>query len=362
LVVNLYIQGSATAQVGSQKVKLNVTTDYPWDGKVVLKPVLTAPAKFDLRLRVPAWCDAPALSVNRKKVDSPVVDKGYFVLGREWKKGDVVELDLPMPVRRIIANPQVKADEGLTALQRGPLVYCVEACDNQESLASLYLPVESTLTASKEPDLLGGVVVLKGHAQAAPRQDWKARLYQSVPASRTVALKAIPYYTWDNRAAGAMQVWLPTAPPVPVAGGPEVDAKAEASAKSVQVEAVHDGKEPKGSRDHPGTLCHFWPRKGTDEWISYTWDKPMTFSGSSVYWFDDTGSGECRPPASWSIEYLDGGDWKPIKTGGSFAVDLDKWCEVKFAPVLTKGLRLKIKEQPQWAVGIHEWRVVADEE
>ena len=88
----------------------------------------------------------------------------------------------------------------------------------------------------------------------------------------------------------------------------------------------------------------------------------MSFSGSSVYWFDDTGSGECRPPASWSIEYRDGGDWKPVKTDGTFAVDLDKWCEVKFAPVVTTSLRLKIKQQPQWAVGIHEWRVVADEE
>jgi DUF1680 family protein len=225
LWVNLYIQGSTKATVAGAPVQLNVSTDYPWDGKVKFKLQLAKPAKFELRLRVPSWCQnatvsCPAESVH-KPMDVPPPSKGsgYFVLAREWRNGDSVELDLPMPVQRITANPNVKADHGLLALQRGPIVYCVEQCDQKEPVGSLFLPADAELKAVAEKGLLGGVTVIKGFAGVAAEQDWNNRLYQPSPTTRRVELTAIPYYTWDNRKPGPMKVWLPVAPVASKVGG-----------------------------------------------------------------------------------------------------------------------------------------------
>ncbi len=159
-----------------------------------------------------------------------------------------------------------------------------------------------------------------------------------------------------------MQVWLPVAPIVPAVGGPEVEAKAKASFARAAVEGIHDGVVPKSSTEHPGVLCHFWPHKGGEEWVRYDWQEPMTVCGAQTFWFDDTGSGECRLPERWKIEYLDGNDWKAVEAQGAYPVELYKWCEIKFAPVTTKALRLAIKMQPRWSVDIHECKVVAAEE
>ncbi len=364
LYVNLYIQGAAKTTVAGQPVNLKVATDYPWSGQVTLRPEPAAPAKFDLRLRVPGWCEGAAVSVNGTPVTAPRRERGYLVLSREWRSGDAVELDLPLPVRRVTANPQVKDDRGCVALQRGPIVYCLEACDNPAPLSTLYLPLDADLVAQKQPALLDGVVVVKGRAEVAPAQDWQRTLYQAAPPVRRVPIQAIPYYAWDNRQPGAMQVWLPTAPPTPIVGGLETQAKVQLSFTSgnCQPQAINDGKEPTGSRQHPGALCHFWPHKGGAEWAQYTWKQPVTVCGSKVYWFDDTGSGECRLPNSWQVQYLDGSDWKPVSAEGPYPVELDRWCEVKFAPVTTTALRLALQLKPDWSVGIHEWKVVASDD
>jgi len=126
-----------------------------------------------------------------------------------------------MPVQRIAANPKVKADVGLLAIQRGPLVYCLEACDQSEPLAALVLPREAELTAEKRSDVLGGVVVVKGMASKAAELDWANVLYQAVTTARKVPITAIPYYAWDNRKAGPMKVWLPSEPGTTPIGGLE---------------------------------------------------------------------------------------------------------------------------------------------
>jgi DUF1680 family protein len=204
LYLNLYIQGSAQAKVGDTAVALKVTTEYPWDGKVALVLTPASSAKFALRLRVPGWCPQASVAVNRSAVKAPIIERGYLVLDREWKRGDRVELDLPMPVQRVAANPQVKADQGLLAIQRGPIVYCLEQCDQAEPLASFWLPAEAQLKAAREPGLLGGVVAITGEARAASEPQWRRKLYQTAAAADRVALKAIPYYAWDNRQPGAM--------------------------------------------------------------------------------------------------------------------------------------------------------------
>src|SRR5262249_54519924 len=154
------IQGAVSTTVGSQKLKVKVTTDYPWDGKVALDVAPDSPAKFELRLRVPDWCEGATVSVKGQKVSSPHMERGYIVLSREWHKGDAVKLDLPMPVRRVIANPAVKSDHSLLAIQRGPLVYCLEGCDQNEPISSLYLPASAELKAEMAPRTLGGIVLV----------------------------------------------------------------------------------------------------------------------------------------------------------------------------------------------------------
>jgi len=360
LWVNLYIQGSVKATVVGVPVELNVTTDYPWDGKVKLKPQLAKLAKFELRLRVPGWCDSATVSVKGKKISQPRVEHGYIVIAREWRNGDLVELDLPMPVQRVAANPNVKADHGQLAIQRGPIVYCVEQCDQSEPISSLYLPGGVELKAGRTKSLLSRVVVVEGKAFVAPEPEWKRKLYQAASAARSVSLIAIPYYSWDNRTAGAMKVWLPMAAPVTPAVTLAGRAKVSVSFANdnCQPQAINDGIEPKRSGDQPTALCHWWPHKGTDEWAQYTWPKPVAASGAKAYWFDDTGRGECRLPASWRIEFLDGNQWKPVAVRGDYPVVKDQWCEVAFAPVKTTALRLAVKLPVGWAAGVHEWKVI----
>jgi hypothetical protein len=359
LYVNLYIQGSAEAKVGDTAVTLKVSTDYPWDGKVALEVAPAAAAKFALRLRVPGWCQGAEVRVNRRIVRAPVLERGYLVLDREWKRGDRVELNLPMPVRRITANPTVNADHGLLAIQRGPIVYCLEQCDQAEPLEALWLPPEAALKAARDPGLLGGMVTVTGEARAASAQKWGRTLYQPLAPSRRVAIKAIPYYAWDNREAGPMKVWLPTSPPALLERGLAGRARVAVSFanNNSQPRGINDGLEPKNSGDQPGALCHWWPHKGTAEWAQYTWKTPVRAKGAQVYWFDDTGRGECRLPASWRVEYLEGGEWKPVAAKAPYPVAKDKWCVARFAPVKTTALRLVVQLPPGFASGVHEWKV-----
>ena len=364
LWVNLYIQGSVDTSVAAQKVALDVTTDYPWDGKVKLVVKPETDTAFALRLRVPGWCMGATVQLNGKAAENTDTQRGYLVLDRTWKSGDVVELNLPMPPRRIGANPLVKEDAGLLAVARGPLIYCFEGCDLDVPLSTLALPADAVLTAAKMPDLLGGVTVLKGEGLVAAEPEWKGGLYRRAAAPQKIAVAAIPYYAWDNRAAGEMRVWLPTAPPPPRVLGLAQRADVSLSFKNgnCQPEGINDGVEPQSSSQQPAALCHWWPHKGSTEWVQYTWKQPVAVTGAHVYWFDDTGRGECRLPASWRLLYRDGYQWKPVEGAQDYPVARDKWCEVRFPPVQVTALRLEVQMQPNWAAGIHEWKVLAPDE
>lgn len=366
VAVNLYIQGGASIRwPGGRRVAWDVTTDYPWDGRVGLRWSLDgSPMAFTLLARQPEWCPRVAVRVNGRDLGNVPVVQGYLALNREWRDGDTVELDLAMPIQRMAAHPNIKADRGHVALQRGPLVYCLEQVDHAVPIGSIHLPVEEELAAERAPDLWGGIVVLRGMGRVAGDAAWQRRLYQPLVPARVAAVKAIPYAFWDNRAAGPMKVWLPVAPPTPPAGGLELQAQVSSSFVSgnADLSAIQDGREPEGSRRHPGRLCHWWPHKGGEEWVQYTWSQPIAVQGTQVYWFDDTGSGECRPPVSWSLEYLEGDTWKPVRTDGAYAVTLDRWNTVTFNPVTTSALRLRLRMQEGWAAGIHEWKVVEADE
>ena len=211
--VNLYVQGKANIELGGKKVGLEVVGDYPWDGHMIFFLHPSESFEFSLYLRVPGWCRGAEVRVNGKKEENPRIEKGYIVLRRAWKEGDKVEIDLPMPVEKMVAHPEVKDDLGKIALQRGPLVYCFEEQDQNAPLNYIYLSLDSDFKPKWEKDLLGGIVALDGEGMACEGVEWKEQLYQAVnPRMKKVKVRAIPYYAWDNREPGAMKVWMPLYP------------------------------------------------------------------------------------------------------------------------------------------------------
>jgi len=182
--VNLYIGGEADVEKG---LTLTQETRYPWEGDV--KITVGGKLKKALKLRIPGWCKEYSILVNGEKAE-PVMDKGYAVLGRKWKDGDVIELSMNMPVEVIAADPRVKEDEGLRAIQRGPLVYCMEEADNPEGFDELSISPSAAFETTFQPDLLCGVETIKA-------------------VDGDQVLNFIPYYAWDNRTAGKMKVWVP---------------------------------------------------------------------------------------------------------------------------------------------------------
>ena len=211
LWVHLYGPSEATFEVHGAKVRVVQKTDYPWKEKVRFTVRPSDPVEFSLELRIPGWCRKPSLKVNGQSMSlGRITKKGYARIERLWEKGDQVDLTLPMPVERVVANPKVRMDNGRVALQRGPVVYCLEEADNGKDLAALSLPRDAKLKAKFEKDLLGGVVTISARGTRRVAKGWRDDLYRFADADRTekATLKAVPYYAWDNRKEGEMMVWV----------------------------------------------------------------------------------------------------------------------------------------------------------
>ncbi len=220
LFVNLFVSSRSNLTVNKQRVELVQQNNYPWDGGLHFTVNPARAAAFALRLRVPGWAQGEAIPSDLYHFAQPSADKvqltlngqpvayqlrdGYAVLDRTWHRGDVVTMTLPMAVRRVVANPLVKNDQGKVALQRGPLMYCAEWADNQGRANNLLLPPTATFTATYRPELLNGVTTLTATVPAV-RVDATANTIQTTPQTLT----AIPYYAWANRGKGEMTVWFP---------------------------------------------------------------------------------------------------------------------------------------------------------
>jgi len=262
-----------------------------------------------------------------------------------------------MPVRRIVPSDHVEADTALFALQPGPIVHFSGWRDNPGGrVRNLMLPASAKLTSEFKPDLLSGVAVVKGRAIAAG-YDAEGKVIRTEQD-----FTAIPYYAWSNRGRGEMTVWLANNESgVKLPPAPTIASKSKASASENQnpnlLAAINDQSEPKSSRDNSDIYFHWWPKKGTSEWVEYAFEKSATVSETEIYWFDDTGRGECRTPASWRLLYKDGETWKPVETSEPFGVEKDRFNKLTFKPVTTTGLRLEVTMQPNWSTGIQEWKV-----
>jgi DUF1680 family protein len=211
LYVHLYNNNTGHFEFGGRPVEVQQQTDYPWDGRVQLTVKAAQPTAFEIALRVPGWCRAYTVEVNgqRQQVSA---ENGYIVLSREWADGDTVVLNLEMPVERMLPHPLIREDAGQIALQRGPIVYCLEQADNGPQLANVIIPGESGLTAEKRADLLGGIVAITGSAIRVEPTEWGDQLYKPQNEAHLketpFVFTAIPYFLWANREPGEMRVWM----------------------------------------------------------------------------------------------------------------------------------------------------------
>jgi DUF1680 family protein len=356
----LYLGSTATVPLDGGKVKLVQTTKLPWHGEVEIKVEPETSFSFDLHLRVPAWSDGScSVAVNGRTIGALRAENGYARVRRTWKAGDVVKLTLPTPVQRVHAHPKVKANVGRVAVQRGPVVYCLEGVDNDSHARNRCLPRDAKTRFTFRANLLGGVGTLTGDALEVSRGD-DANL-----KTKKVPFTAIPYYAWANRAAGEMVVWLAERPAVAELPGEDgvlvngVRVRASHVFAHDTLEEINDDKVPKSSDDRSIRRMTWWDHKGTTEWVSYRFPKERTLSSAKVFWFDDTGRGGCRVPAEWRLLWLDGKEWKPVKLAekSAYGVARDKFNAVRFTPFKTRELRLEVKLRPGFSGGVLKWLV-----
>lgn len=210
IFVHLYIGNDSTFRLGENTVHLTQKTNYPWDGDVEISVNPENETDFTVSLRMPGWCKDIEVKVNGETVDvANHVKNGYLQLARLWKQGDIIQISFSMPVERIRSNPQVRENIGKVAIQRGPVVYCLEEVDNGANLPGIYLPKDAELHAEFDPELLGGVVVITGEAYRINEENWDDGLYSDKDLEMLpIKIKAVPYYAWCNREPGEMLVWI----------------------------------------------------------------------------------------------------------------------------------------------------------
>ena len=374
IFVNLYAQGKA--KIGN--IELEQTTEYPWDGKIRIK-VTKGSGKFAIKLRIPSWLKTSptnnnlytyqdkaknySVSVNGQALYPENYD--YFTLNRKWKKGDVIELNFPMNVRRIVANDNAEDDRGKIALERGPIVYCLEGNDQADGkVFNKYILNASEITATYDANLLNGVVTLSGDAKQLEQDG----------TIKDVKFRAIPYSTWNNRGPQQMEIWVANTPSMAVATPqPTIASKAQTFSNRGPIQndapetaptdswagGVNDQWEPKCSSDTSKPYHYWWLKQGTTEAITYQFDQEYEVSNVQVYWLDfNHYDGNFRTPESWTLYYKDAnGEWQEVADHSPYTVRKDCYNSVDFAPVKTTGLKILAKLQQGESGGVLEWKV-----
>ncbi len=358
LFVNLFIAGTASIDIAGTTVQLRQETRYPWDGQVKITVNPEKPSTFALKVRIPGWARNRPVPSDLYRYDDGLtpqiqlsvegrplaieLDKGYALVRRQWDKGDVVTLDMDMPVRRIVANPEVKDNVGRFAVERGPLVYCAEGADNDGKVLRKVPGPDVSFQVVPRPDLLGGMVQI-----------------EMMPQEKGDRLTLIPYYAWCHRGPNEMAVWLPDDPKL--VPPPTIASRARASASfcfpSDSLFAINDQIDPPNSHDLSVPRHTFWNHLGTREWLQYDFAASASIDAVEVYWFDDRNTGGCWVPESWRLLYSDGDEWKLVTGASSYGTEVDQFNRVTFDLVETDGLRIELQLREGHSGGVLEWRV-----
>jgi len=382
LYVNLFIGSTLQTEIDESQVVIIQETNYPWEGKVKITVGPEKKSEFSLNIRIPGWVNgnpmpgdlystlnpatpAVKITINGKPVKTEIVN-GFAQIERNWNKGDIVEMELPMEVRKVISHELVAENAGLVALERGPIVYCAEGTDNSGDVFNLYIPDNTVFDAQFQPEMLGGIVKLSGNVKRVSRSEDKV----GTVTDETV-LVAVPYYAWANRGQGEMSVWMARneaaviIPPTPTIastskvtsscgtgsvvdnypGGNVPDIATRfcpvAQSGSVGFSALYDQVIPVNSFDGSSTYLALRPQTGDMVWVQYDFKESATVQSVEVYWKDD--KQYCQAPESWQLLYKSGGKWIPVKNTSDYAVEKDKFNTLTFEPVKADGLRLEIK-------------------
>ncbi len=367
--VNLFISGRCTFDTLNNKIKLTQQTRYPWNGIVNISVEPQKSDIFAIYIRIPGWArnqpvpgdlykfheirdDEFSIRVNGEKAAFDI-RKGFACIRRKWQQGDTIELNLPMPVRRVIAHPNVTSDKDKMAIQRGPIVFCLEWPDNEGKILNLMVRDDVRLKTEYRPDLLNGVVVVTGNAQVVKRT-----YNGDIIPSHEKQFIAIPYYAWAHRGRGQMAVWMARKPD---AARPEpadtltYRSKTSASFVHVSLDAIKDQILPENSSDSSALQLDFWPHKGTTEWIQFDWNEKHNISSVNIYWFDDTGRGQCSVPKSWKVLYRDAkGDFIPVRNNSPYLIEKDTFNKLTFETVKTDGIKIEIMLRDGRSAGVQE--------
>lgn len=372
LYLNLFVGSSASIQLPAASIGIVQKTDYPWNGKDEITINPDKKATFALHIRIPGWAVGQpipdGLYRDKDKHTTPVnillngkklaykMEKGYAVIDRSWTKGDIVIINLPMEIKKVVASDSIKADIGRFALQRGPIVYCLESPDNKDAaVMNIVVDTSAAITAVYRPNLLNGVMQLTMQGASTKKQ-----LNTDVLLQTKQPVTAIPYYAWANRGPAEMEVWIPfdasktKAKPAPTIAS---KSKVSGSASPRMFRSLNDQYDPQDSKDASASYLHWWPKKNTTEWVRYDFDSTYTVSESLVYWFDDGPWGGCRIPAAWKLYYKSGNDWLPVKNVSPYEIIKNKYNTVRFEPVTTTALKLEVQLPADNSTGIHEWIV-----
>lgn len=395
LAALLYSSSEVKAKVrGGVEVTIVEETRYPFSGEVrfVVRPDETA--RFPIYLRVPGWCAGARLTVAGNAVDLAPRPHDWVRIEREWQAGDELAIRLPMAVR-IRRWPE---NFHSISVDRGPLTYSLEIGESwkraggsdrwpeweihptsawnyglivdESDPASSFEVVEGKWPDDDAPFTHEGTPVrLRAKGKKIPA--WKlddlglASELQESPVRSEEPLEDLALIPM-----GAARLRISSFPVIGEGPGahewkapPEPAFRSSASQTwdGDTVRAIADRIEPASSNDHSIPRHTFWPHRGTREWLEAHFDEPRTVESVALYWFDDTGRGACRVPASWKLFYRDGDRWEPVEGASEYGVERDRFNETKFEAVETDALRIEVELRDNFSAGVLEWRVGEDE-
>ncbi len=381
LYLGLYAASRTTLTLAGVPTEVIEETKYPYDGRVTVSLRPERPATFAVRLRIPTWTSdrfvpgelyryaagakaSPVeLQVNGKRVENFQSVNGFALLEREWKKGDRIKLNLPMPVRASQCRDEVEANRGRIAVTRGPLVYCAESVDNEQHVFNYLLRAENVASRVDER-----MISIAGHDVLAVTVD--AQRTDAARALQAAALTLIPYFAWDNRGVSSMEVWIPDNEQtlrdnvILVSDNARRFKAAKAShtfAEDSEI-AIIDGRLPKDSTDTSIPRWTSWPERGEPQTVELELAKPTSVRTIEVYWYDDHGG--VQVPERWTLEVERAGAWEPfaLYNTDAYGVAADQYNVVHPAePATVERLRLKMWPQVNAAVGILEVVVEPEE-
>jgi hypothetical protein len=376
LAASLYAASTVTARVGSgagTEVSVVQDTEYPFDETITFTVQAPHSTRFPFYLRIPGWASEYSVSVNSAHV-STKAQGGWVRLDRTWHPGDRVKLVLPMRVRTRLWTENRKT----ISVDRGPLTYSLAIGEHYEVIGGTqqwpelavypttpwnyglvagtqYEVVRRTVPAGADPFTQEGTPLqLKAKARRIPEWETDSEnvvgLVQQSPARSNQPIEDVTLIPM-----GAARLRISSFPTVG-ANGIQWQRRPLITASHVNngdsLEAADDGRDPGSSADQSIPRFTWWDRRGTTEWIEYDLRTSRAISEASVYWFDDTGSGQCRVPATWRVLWLDGNTWRPVEEPTQYGVLTDTFNTVRFAPVQTQRIRVEAALQPTFSGGI----------